>query len=166
MVGARRQSHLSGNGGALEQPPVTRRGRRYGRIILALCIAALLVWVAARWWTGRTREDATAAPADARAPEGVRIKVEVLNATKTRGLARRATTYLRDRGFDVVGSGTSAEQRATTIVLDRSSHPEWARLVGRAMRAPVQSRPDSSRYLDVTVILGNDWRAPALPFYP
>jgi hypothetical protein len=34
------------------------------------------------------------------------------------------------------------------------------------MRAPVETRPDSSRYLDVTVILGADWRPPPLPFYP
>ena len=145
---------------------MTRPGRRYGRIVLVLVVVALLVWGGARMWTGRTRETSSLAPADARAPEGVRIKVEVLNATKTRGLARRATTYLRDRGFDVVGSGTSTLQQDRTIVLDRSSHPEWARLVGRAMNAPVVSRPDSSRYLDVTVILGNDWHAPALPFYP
>ena len=145
---------------------MTPPGRRYGRIVLALAVVALLAWASARLWTGRTHDNTSAAPSDARAPEGVRIKVEVLNATKTRGLARRATTYLRDRGFDVVGSGTSAVQQATTLVLDRSSHPEWARLVGRAMNAPVTSRPDSSRYLDVTVILGNDWHAPALPFYP
>ena len=145
---------------------MTRPGRRYGRIVLALAVLALLVWGGARLWTGRARETTSAAPADARAPEGVRIKVEILNGTKTRGLARRATTYLRDRGFDVVGSGTNPDQFANTIVLDRSGHPEWARLVGRAMNAPVATRPDSSRYLDVTVILGNDWHAPALPFYP
>jgi len=95
-----------------------------------------------------------------------RIKVEVLNGTRTRGLARRATIYLRDRGFDVVGSGTESEPRSTTVVYDRSAHPEWARLVARAINAPVVSRPDSSRYLDVTVILGADWRPPPLPFHP
>ena len=99
-------------------------------------------------------------------PPGVRIKVEVRNATRVRGLARRATMYLRDRGFDVVELGTASEQRATTLVLDRSGHSEWAQLVGRALNAPVEQRPDSSRYLDVTVLLGADWRPPALPFYP
>jgi hypothetical protein len=123
-------------------------------------------WFAFRAWSGRTSTKSSYAPADARAPEDTRIKVEVLNGTKTKGLARRATVFLRERGFDVVGSGTNAEQRDTTIVLDRSSHPEWARLVGRAMNAPVQTRPDSSRYLDVTVILGADWRPPPLPFNP
>ncbi len=118
------------------------------------------------WSAFRPGRDETYAPADARAPENVRIKVEVLNATQTRGLARRATLYLRDRGFDVVGSGNVSEQRTTSIVYDRSSHPEWAKLVARAMNAPVVSRPDSSRYLDVTVLIGGDWRPPPLPFHP
>ncbi len=105
-------------------------------------------------------------PADAKAPEGVRIKVEVLNGTRTQGLARRATFFLRDRGFDVVGSGTNTAQRASTIVYDRSGHADWAARVGRAMSAPVLNLPDSSRYLDVTVILGANWRPPATPFHP
>jgi hypothetical protein len=105
-------------------------------------------------------------PEDAKAPEGVRIKVEVFNGTKTKGLARRATLFLRDHGFDVVGSGTNTQQRATTVVYDRSGHPDWAARVGRAMEAPVVTQRDSSRYLDVTVILGANWRPPALPFHP
>jgi hypothetical protein len=124
-----------------------------------------MVWRAWVYSRGPSTEQVDA-PADARAPEGVRIKVEVLNATRTKGLARKATLYLRDRGFDVVGSGNVAEQRATTIVYDRSNHPDWARLVGRAMGAPSTSRPDSSRYLDVSVLIGADWRPPALPFHP
>ena len=99
-------------------------------------------------------------------PAGVRIKVEILNATKTRGLARRATFFLRDRGFDVVAVGTSREQRGTTVVLDRSGHPQWAALAARAFNAKVESRPDTSRYVDLTVLVGADWRPPALPFYP
>jgi hypothetical protein len=105
-------------------------------------------------------------PDDAKAPEGVRIKVEVFNGTKIKGLARRATLFLRDHGFDVVGSGTNTQQRATTVVYDRSGHPDWAARVGRAMDAPVVTQRDSSRYLDVTVILGANWRPPALPFHP
>ena len=103
----------------------------------------------------------------ARAPTGVRIRVQVLNATRRRGLARRATMHLRDRGFDVVDVGTVPNARDSTMVLDRSGHPEWARLVARALGATqVLSRPDSSRYLDVTVLLGGTWRPPAEPFYP
>ncbi|MFN2635966.1 MAG: LytR C-terminal domain-containing protein [Gemmatimonadaceae bacterium] len=145
---------------------MTSAGPRYGRIILAGLVVAGLSWFALRAWSSRRESKASYVPADARAPENTRIKVEVLNATKTKGLARRATSFLRERGFDVVGSGTSSEQRDTTVVLDRSAHPEWAKLVGRAMKAAVLTRPDSSRYLDVTVILGADWRPPPLPFHP
>ena len=145
---------------------MTRTGPRYGRIILALLVLIGLGWGGWRLLTGSTSDLDRYAPADARAPEGTRIKVEVLNGTRTKGLARRATQYLRGRGFDVVGAGTETEARATTVVYDRSSHPEWARLVARALNASVVSKPDSSRYLDVTVILGADWRPPALPFHP
>ena len=100
------------------------------------------------------------------APPGVRIKVEVLNATSTKGLARRATTYLRDRGFDVVETGTYRLQLDKTVVLDRSHHPDWALLVAKAFAGTVQEKPDSLRFLDVTVLVGADWRPPALPFYP
>lgn len=145
---------------------MTRTGPRYGRIILALLFGVGLGWAAWRLSARGGSDLDNYAPADARAPEGTRIKVEVLNATRTKGLARRATLYLRDRGFDVVGSGTNIEPRATTVVYDRSSHPEWARLVARALNATAVTRPDSSRYLDVTVILGTNWRPPPLPFHP
>jgi LytR cell envelope-related transcriptional attenuator len=101
-----------------------------------------------------------------RAPADVRIRVRVLNATRTHGLARRATRYLRDRGFDVVESGTSRETRDSTIVIDHSHHAEWAALVAKAMGGRVVSRPDSSRYLDVTVLVGASWRPPAEAFHP
>ena len=136
-------------------------------ILLALVLAGAGV-VAWKYYRSRTTLGAAAEAASIEplAPPGVRIKVEVLNATKVRGLARKATFYLRDRGFDVVAMGTAREQRETTLVLDRSDHPSWAAIVGRAFNAKVEARPDSSRYLDVTVLLGSDWRPPPLPFYP
>jgi hypothetical protein len=143
-----------------------RPKRRYGRIILVFLILCGIGWIAWQLLALRPARSGPSIPDDAKAPEGVRIKVEVLNATQTRGLARKATLYLRDRGFDVVGSGNVSEQRAKSIVYDRSGHKEWARLVGRAMAAPVVVRPDSSRYLDVTVLIGGDWRPPAQPFHP
>lgn len=109
----------------------------------------------------------TAGVADAVAPEGTRIRVEVLNATRTRGLARRATMHLRDRGFDVVFTANAAELRDSTLVIDRTGHADWAALVARALGgAPVSQQPDSSRYVDVTVLVGASWRAPTEPFYP
>jgi hypothetical protein len=91
----------------------------------------------------------------------------VLNTTRTRGLARRATRVLRDRGFDVVELGTTTPTIDTTIVLDLSGHPEWASSVAEVLRpARVVARPDSSRYLDVTVLLGRSWRPPPHPLDP
>lgn len=102
-----------------------------------------------------------------RAPSGVRIRVQVLNATNVRGLAQRATDHLRDRGFDVVEIGNNREKFDSTVVLDRSSHPDWARRVATAMGgAPVLSRPDSTRFVDVTVLIGLNWRPPLQPFHP
>jgi LytR cell envelope-related transcriptional attenuator len=100
-------------------------------------------------------------------PPGTRVRVEIINATKTRGLARRATRLLRDRGFDVVTYSTSDRTQDSTVVLDRSNHIEWARLVGEALGgARVEARPDTSRYVDVTVVLGVLWRPPPQPFSP
>jgi LytR cell envelope-related transcriptional attenuator len=106
-------------------------------------------------------------PPGVRAPDGVRIRVQVLNATKVHGLARRATMLLRDRGFDVVETGNVNDSRDTTLVLDLSNHPEWAARVARVFGTTrIETRRDSSRYLDIAVVLGATWRPPAEPFYP
>lgn len=98
---------------------------------------------------------------------GVRIRVEVLNATHTPRLARHATRVLRDRGFDVVAIGNADEQLDSTTILYRTDHPEWAALAATAMEgARVESRPDSSRYLDLTVLVGASWTPPPEALYP
>ena len=107
------------------------------------------------------RQDGPHAPAD------VRIRVQVLNTTQVRGLARRATRLLRDRGFDVVELGTTSPTIDTTLVLDRSGHLDWAASVAGILQpARAVARPDSSRYLDVTVLLGRTWRPPSHPLDP
>ena len=62
--------------------------------------------------------------------------------------------------------GNSRETRDSSLVIDHSHHAEWAALVARAMGARVVSRPDTSRYLDVTVLVGASWRPPAEAFHP
>jgi len=105
--------------------------------------------------------------ADPRWAKGQRITVEVLNATKVRGLARRAARALRDQGFDVVSTGTNHDQFDSTQVLDRTGHRDWAILAAKAMGGgTVLVRPDSSREVDLTVLIGASWRAPSQPFYP
>src|SRR5262245_30797239 len=100
-------------------------------------VALILLSVGATLWTraaasNRVPLQATwRAPSSERAPENVRVRVQVLNGTTTRGLARRATNVLRDRGFDVVevGNGTSGGGGGgdTTLVFDLSGHPDWAK---------------------------------------
>jgi hypothetical protein len=162
-------------------PPRRPRFLRPGWLLLAAALAAVVAAAGVRVWRGRdaTAVAAAAATGDAgqsppplsdtlaRAPAGARVKVQVVNATRVRGLARRATRALRDRGFDVVEVGTTAEQRDSTLVLDRSGHADWARRAARAMGgARVEARPDTSRYLDLTVLVGRAWRPPAEPLDP
>jgi hypothetical protein len=141
-----------------------------------IVLAGVLVFVVlvGATWAIRARRGTTGVPvahapdATVHAPSGVRIRVQVINTTRTRGLARRATRVLRDQGFDVVEMSTGSPLRDTTLVLDRSGHPAWAasvaKLLGPAARS--ETRPDSSHYLDITVLLGSTWRAPAEPLDP
>jgi hypothetical protein len=134
-------------------------------VIRTVVVAAVVLAVAGGVALAKPRVGAPSPPVQA--PPGIRIRVQVLNATTTRGLARRATGYLRDRGFDVVGMATASHARDSTLVIDHTGNAEWAQLVARAFGgAQVQTSPDSSRYLDVTVLIGRDWTPPAEPFYP
>jgi hypothetical protein len=139
--------------------------------LVAAVAAALAVGIAGSAVALHARR-AAAAPlsfvsALPRAPEGQRVRVQVLNTTKTRGLARRATRLLRDRGYDVVEIGTIGPTIDTSVVLDLSGHPEWAATVAKVMApARTRARRDSSRYLDIAVLLGSTWRPPAEPFHP
>ncbi len=100
-------------------------------------------------------------------PDSVRIRVEVLNASNVRGLARQATFHLRDLGFDVVGSGNSADKFDTTVVIVRSGRMDWGELAAKSLGgARIEARPDSSRYLDLTILLGAAWRPPPETLHP
>jgi hypothetical protein len=146
---------------------------------LLVALALVLVMFAGATWAMRARRISMGAvlphaltpmvgAGAPSAPAGVRIRVEVLNASRVRGLARRATLLLRDSGFDVVEIGTVQPLRDSTLVLDRSGHPAWAAAVAAVMgpAARSEARPDSSRYLDITVLVGASWRPPAEPLYP
>ena len=138
-----------------------------GAIIAGVLIVAAVATASVTAARARTHRAALARDAETRAPAGVRIRVQVLNGTTTRGLARRATEVLRDHGFDVVDIGTSTKRQDTTLVLDLSGHPDWANRVARAVSpARITARPDSSRYLDIAVVLGASWRPPPEPLDP
>jgi len=88
---------------------------------------------------------------------GERVRVEVLNGGGRVGMARLATIELRGRGFDVVyfGNGRAVD---VSEVVDRVDRPGQAREVARALGVErVTSEPDSTRFVDVTVMLGPEW---------
>lgn len=145
-----------------------------GRWILIAVAAALLVFALARWYRGSADVDGTRVTRYDRrgkveriVPRDVRVRIEVLNTTDIRGLARQGTFFMRDLGFDVVGSGNSSERPDSTTVLVRSDLTEWGERAARALGgARVEIRPDSSRYLDLTILLASDWRPPPQSLHP
>lgn len=148
--------------------------RRALRRLVALAVLGAMAGGGAWWWM-RRGSDPSSARASERldtviepvVPKGTRIRVEVLNATTVPGLARRATLYLRDLGFDVVRYAGDPSRRDTSLVLDRTDHPQWAALMSKSLGgAPVEAKADSSRYVDITVLVGASWRPPAKPFHP
>jgi hypothetical protein len=144
-----------------------KRAAIIGVVIAAACVLVGTVAIRARSRSTASATPSTNADPRADAPPQTRVRVEVLNATVVHGLARHATLLLRDHGFDVVSIGSSSERLDSVAVLDRSGHPDWAARVAAAMGgAHVEERPDTSRYVDVTVLLGTRWHPPAKPFYP
>lgn len=138
---------------------------RWILLALALGLGGFLVWSALR---SNTRQDLIEdAPIARIVPDSLRIKVEVLNATTIRGLARRGTFVMRDLGFDVVNSGNSNEKLDSTTVVVRSGRMDWGELAAKGLGgARVISRPDTSGYLDLTILIGSTWRPPTQTFHP
>ena len=91
-----------------------------------------------------------------------RVTVEVLNGTRRAGVARAATRMLRHRGLDVVFFGNAEEPVDSTRVIVRRGDPGLGREVRVALGAGrITAEPDTLRRVDVTVILGPDFRVRA-----
>lgn len=87
--------------------------------------------------------------------------VEVLNATTSQGLARVGTRALRRGGLDVLFFGNADTTADTTRLLVRRGSVESGNEVKKILGVgKVELAPDSTRRVDVTVILGADWKAP------
>ena len=92
--------------------------------------------------------------------------VEVLNGTRRQGVARTATRMLRARGVDVVflGNADSAETR-TRVIVRRGDPKRAGTVVGVLGVGKIVVEPDTFRRVDVSVILGDDFR-PRLDIHP
>jgi hypothetical protein len=88
-------------------------------------------------------------------------RVEVLNGSGRGGIARAVTHELRTAGYDVVYFGNApASAGDSSVVIDRSGDDAIARAVAQHLGiASVRAEPDSTLFLEATVILGRDWRA-------
>ena len=92
--------------------------------------------------------------------------VEVLNGTRRQGAARTATRMLRARGVDVVFLGNADSAETVTRVIVRRGSPDRAKTVVGVLRAgKIVSEPDTFRRVDLSVILGEDFR-PQLEIHP
>lgn len=137
--------------------------RRLRLAALALALLAVVAGIVSMVAQGRGGGSAAAPVAEV--GERERIRVEVLNASGVPGLARGATARLRDAGYDVVffgnGRGFAPD---SSLVLDRVGRPQLADQIARRLEiARVASRPDTTLYLDVTVVLGKDYATPRPP---
>ena len=89
--------------------------------------------------------------------QDARARVEVLNGSGKSGLAKLATGQLRDAGFDVVQFG-NAQTTTASYVVDRVGKRDIAAAVGRQLSiAAVKTQIDTTRFVDVSVVLGKDW---------
>ena len=118
--------------------------------------------VAAVFW--RSGDDVRDVPAAATVepPEG-RVRVEVLNTGGVSGMARDATRWLRSVGFDVVDfrSARPFDRERPSAVIDRVGRTDVAQAVADALGIDnVLSEPGPNFYVDVSVLLGTEWRPP------
>jgi hypothetical protein len=91
-----------------------------------------------------------------------RVTVEVLNGTRRAGVARAATRMLRRGGLDVVFFGNADEMVDSTRVIVRRGDPDKARDVRLALGVGrIVVEPDTLRRVDVSVVLGADFRVRA-----
>jgi calcineurin-like phosphoesterase len=90
-----------------------------------------------------------------------RVVVEVLNASGRDGLARRVTRELRSRGLDVVSFGNEPGTDSTLVILRRGDGGAADAVRGALGQGIVRAELDSLRRVDVTVVLGTDFRMEA-----
>lgn len=153
-------------------PPVRRPGWKVAVALLVL----VGVGAGVAWWMQESASASTSAGArtsvaltdtSARAPAGVRVVVRVVNASGVRGLARRATLVLRDFGYDVVDYDSERSLRESTQITVHTGRPEWAERLKHALGiGTITTSADTSRYVDLTVVLGRDWQPPSEPLRP
>jgi hypothetical protein len=125
---------------------------------LALSAGLVLMVVAVAFLLWPHAETKRVAQVPITTPKG-RVTVEVLNGTRRQGAARTATRMLRRSGLDVVFLGNADSLSPATRVVARRGDSLRARYVAAALGSgAVTVEIDTFRRVDVSVILGDDFR--------
>jgi anionic cell wall polymer biosynthesis LytR-Cps2A-Psr (LCP) family protein len=94
-------------------------------------------------------------------PDALTITVEVLNGTKTAGMANRARDLFQSYDLEVMApNNADNDQYLNTVVLDRKGNMDNAKKVAdiiHCMRIFSKPDPQMDQAVDVTVILGKDF---------
>jgi len=129
------------------------RGLELGILFLALILVVFVYSSVYLRWLSPSPEKTL--PAERKI-----VRVEVLNGCGTPGLAKKATDFLRIKGFDVVNVGNAESfEFPETIVIDRVGDMTTAWQVARALGVNnVIQQKDVDLLLEVTLILGKDYQ--------
>jgi hypothetical protein len=138
---------------------LTWKGLGSNGLILAFAVVViLLIWS----FVNRTFIDPPVKPETEQGGKIHTIQLDVLNGSGVPKLSQRFTDYLRARGFDVVEMGNFKDSKVeNTRVIDCAGHLEAAQQVAEALGVPktgVVQQIDRNAYLDVTVVIGKDFR--------
>ncbi len=115
-----------------------------------------------------TGENAVPANSQAAAEDNAKVKtkairVEVLNGAGVAKLAGKAADFLRAKGFDVVQTGNAPHSNfKKSIVQDRLGDLQKAQQVATALgigESGIIQQKNPQLYLDVTVIIGQDYKS-------
>jgi hypothetical protein len=94
------------------------------------------------------------------------IEVEVLNGCGITGVAGEISEFLRERQFDVVRSENADHfQYTRTLIIQRNENVDGLAAVVKALniklddRSRVLIQPDPASDVDVTLIIGSDYRS-------
>ncbi len=136
------------------------RSARIGLIAAGAVLVTAGIVLAARMQRDRVPGHAYAIPS-----ADDRIVIEVLNGNGLPGLARTVTRQLRQQGLDVVFFGSTEKTDSTAIVVRRGDAGAGS-VVARALGSGVvRVEPDTLRRVDVSVILGSDYK-PVTDLHP
>ncbi len=89
------------------------------------------------------------------------IQVNVLNATGEDDLAQQMMEYLREQGFDVVGTDNYPKVfLEKSVILDRIGNMDAAQQVALAIGLPISAITQEVRpeyFVDATIVVGKDY---------